>query len=503
MISGPGRKSPLPQFLRGILATGAGSASILVLGMVALMVSTRVISAETLGAFFLAQVLVTFLAEGTSMGIYSALEQSYAGAQTEDTRRGILSAAMMCRAATALIVVLVLVALGPSLLPMLDIMPTPWMLVLLVGWFLLDSQLRLMYSFHQASFNFGVIGMAGILSSVLNLIGIILFVLVLQQDLWGLFYAKILSNSVALAYTTLARPLPLSLRLDLTILRRMLKYGWPLYLNYFLSFVTLRADTLVIGWLLGTGAVAFYEIARRIPEGIGQFFSSFRQVYFPYVARAAARNDYAEVSSLINRSLRIGSFFLFSFCLMALGFDREIMKLLFSEQYVASALPFVILMVAHAFLMIESTLGYALAAIGDSTKPPIINAVRSALLLIAYLVLIPPYGGAGAATAAALAAMAVIPVNVLFLRRRALTIKPRAYVMPGALAMVVGMMMIAADGWGTWAEVVVMVLYLPACLISGVIRKEEVRNALAFLEQRLGRRAREADWEPRPSSGEN
>ena len=498
-----GPKVALPHFLRGILATGAGGASVLVLGMVAIMLSTRVISAETLGAFFLAQVLVTFLAEGTSIGIYSALEQAYSGAKTEDARRGILSTAMICRATTAFIVVLVLVMLGPSLLPWLGIMPTPWMVALLISWFLLDSQLRLMYSFHQASFHFGVIGIAGILSSVLNLIGIIVFVIALKQDLWGLFYAKILSNSVALAYTTLSRPLPLSRHLDLRILRRMLKYGWPLYLNYFLSFVSLRADTLLIGWLLGTGAVAFYEIARRIPEGLGQFFSSFRQVYFPYIARASASNDAAEVSTLIDRSLRIGSFFLFSACLIALGFDREIMALLFGEQYMVSALPFVILMVARAFLMIESTLGYALAAIGDSTKPPIINAVRSVLLLLAYILLIPPYGGVGAATAAALAALAVIPVNVWFLHRRALSIRPRAYVMPGTLALLVGLMVLTVAGWGNWAEIVMMVLYLPVCLAAGVIRQDELRNALAFLQHRLGRRVRGRGWDEGTSSGEN
>ncbi|MGB4333585.1 MAG: hypothetical protein WBJ41_01905 [Chromatiaceae bacterium] len=113
--------------------------------------------------------------------------------------------------------------------------------------------------------------------------------------------------------------------------------------------------------------------------------------------------------------------------------------------------------------------------------------MRSALLLLAYLVLIPPYGGAGAATAAALAALAVIPVNVWFLRRRALTIQPRAYMMPGALAMVVGLIVIAVSEWGTWVEVAVMVLYLPAALWWGVIEPKELRAGLAFVLQ-WGRR---------------
>lgn len=88
--------------------------------------------------------------------------------------------------------------------------------------------------------------------------------------------------------------------------------------------------------------------------------------------------------------------------------------------------------------------------------------------------------------------MAVIPVNVGFLRRHALNIQPHAYLMPGALALLVGLLVLAVSGWGTWAEVVAMLLYLPVCHIAGVIRQDELRNALAFLEQRLGRQTRAA-----------
>ncbi len=487
MIRHHGPQVTLPHFLRGILATGAGGASILVLGMVGLMVSTRVISAEQLGVFVLAQVLVLFLTEGTSFGIYSALEQFYAGADRADTRLRILSTALILRVTTALLVALALVVLGPSVLPALGLTPTFWMMTLLVCWFLLEAHLRLLFCFHQASFNFRVIGIAEVLSSVLNLVSILVFVLVLGQGIWGIFHAKLLSRAVALTYATLARPLPLGARIDLPLLGRMLKFGFPLYVNYFFSFIVNRADTLVIGWLLGTGGVAFYEAARRIPDSLRQLHDSFRRVYFPYVARASARQDQVAVSALIDRSVRISAFLLIFACLMTLAFDREIMVLLFGEPYAESALPFAILMFAATFIMIESTLGSTLAAIGDSTKPLIINAVRSLLLLLAYVLLIPPFGVAGAATASTLAALAVIPVNIGFLRRRGLTLPAQTYGKPLVLTLGLGlaMVLVAAHGWAM--ELAVALLFLPAALWWGVIERDEWRAGLAFARQWGGR----------------
>ena len=46
-------------------------------------------------------------------------------------------------------------------------------------------------------------------------------------------------------------------------------------------------------------------------------------------------------------------------------------------------------------------------------------------------------------------------------------------------------MVIATGGWGTWAEVVAIALYLPAALWLGVIEPNELQAGFAFVRQRF------------------
>src|SRR5690606_41186575 len=80
--------------------------------------------------------------------------------------------------------------------------------------------------------------------------------------------------------------LPISTpRFDRQVLQELLRFGFPLQLNFVLSFVFSRADTFLISVLLGPAQVAFYEIARRIPDSVSDAYEAFVQVYFPSVAQ--------------------------------------------------------------------------------------------------------------------------------------------------------------------------------------------------------------------------
>ena len=476
----------LPGFLSGMLSVGFGSLVTVVLGMLVLMITARILPAEDLGGFFMAQVVVLFLAEGSSLGIYLALERFYAAAQCERERRRIFAAALAFRLATAAVTAALFLLMAEALLPRLGLGVEPWMIWGVTLWFLVESQLRLFYALHQASFSFRVVGVAEAGSSIANFAVVMALTLGLELGVMGLIAAKIVSRGLALAYAAWAREEgPPGLGLDLAVLGRMLRYGLPLYLNFLFSFTAQRGDTLMIGWLLGTASVAYYEVARRLPATVLQFYEAFRQVYFPYVARAAGRGDSAAVSTLVNRATRLGAYALLLCCLLMLAFGEEILVLLFSETYRASAWPQLILFLGASLIMVESTLGYTLSAIGDSTKPPIINALRSALLMLAYLVLIPAFGVVGAAVASALSVLLVIPLNVWFLRRRGLRIDTAGYRRPLVLAMALALAVVpagaAAGSWAPAAELAVVLLYLPAALVLGAVTREEWRALRAFV----------------------
>lgn len=471
--------SILKRFIGGMLATGLGSISVIVLGMLGLILSARLLPTEVLGAFFILQVLVLFTAEGSSFGITMALERWLAGATDPTRQQRIFTTALIFRALTALLGAVALGIALPLVLTQLQLAIAPGLVAMILAWLLLEALLKLLLSQHQARFQFGVIGRSHALSSVINFGGIILFVALFPQGLIGLLYAKLASRALALAYAWSSRPLKLSRRMDLTLLRSMLRYALPLYANYFLSFAATRADTLLIGGILGAAPVAFYEVARRIPDSLMQLYEAFRQVYFPFVVRSVAANQLQRVSALINNATRFGALALGLGCLIAFAFGEEIIVLLFSDTYLPSVLPFALMMLATSLLMIEETLGATLAALGDSAKPLMINLGRTALQVVAYGLLIPSLEITGAALSVVLAAAAVLPINVYFLRRWRLSVRPGGFAKPLLIAGSLAALIALAAPASTLTASMLVLAYVPLSLL--LVAPNEVRRLSAHL----------------------
>lgn len=477
----------LKRFLSGMLATGIGSISVIVLGMLGLIISARLLSADALGAFFLLHVVVQFATASSDVGICMALERWLAGASDIEPRRQILNTALHFRSATIAVGAVILVLLMPSVLARLDLPATSTLITLLVAWFALEALLKLVLVHHQAQFEFHTIGAANVISGIVNFASILLFVMLLHQGLLGLLYAKLASRVLALAYAWYAKPLPIALTFDLRLLQRMLRYALPLYGNYFLSFLSTRADTLLIGGLLGTTSVAYYEVARRIPESLMQLYEAFRQVYFPFVVRGIARGNMEQVSALINHSTRFGAIGLGLACLVAFAFGEPILVALFSSTYLPSVLPFALLMVAASLLMIETTLGATLAALGESDKPLLINIVRTVLQLGAYLLLIPALDISGAALAALLAAAAVLPVNLYFLRRRAVAVQSFDYTKPLLIAGAIAIALWVVPAESPPITALILLTYIPALLLFSAIRITELQSVANWAKARWRR----------------
>ena len=66
----------------------------------------------------------------------------------------------------------------------------------------------------------------------------------------------------------------------LPTLKGMVRFGWPLQMQYILDFVFARIDTVIIGAWLGATSVALYEVARKLPDSIMYLFDAFQSVYF-------------------------------------------------------------------------------------------------------------------------------------------------------------------------------------------------------------------------------
>lgn len=411
-------QSTFSRFLGGTIATGFGKLSIVLVGFINLIITARMLSVEELGAFALLQVIANFLVELSSFGLHLAVPKFISGVEDEDEQIRFASTIFYFRVVTLIVTALIALLahqafanlFGGSLMLNL-VLYIPVLLILDGMWLLLATYL-------QGLLKFKVIGLVNFITSMLNFLGVILFVVVLDMGVLGLIYARITSHILGYSYAFISTRIVPKLEFDMGILRKLLVFGFPLQVNYILTFIFLRIDTFIIGILLGPLQVGYYEIARKIPDSLEMIYDSFRQVYYPFVSKFHEQGEKKKFSEMLNTSTRLITFIVILGALIIFAFGDEIVTLLFSYQYLASVPAFFFLMIALALTLLDYTLGYSLVAIDQADKPPIINVVRTAVSFIGYLLLVPRLDITGAALATALGSLFAVPLNVFFLRRK-------------------------------------------------------------------------------------
>lgn len=462
------------QFIKGLVSTGVGKASIIILGMAGLMITTRVLSPQEVGIFVLIQVVVVFLTEASNLGISSAISKFTASIDSHLEVRRLISTAIYFRLLTIVITACIFIGSASALLAFFggDTNYDGFMLYipLLIA---IESLGKIIFAILQGSFKFRVIGITSILSSVLNFLLVILLVLIVDGGLTGLIFAKIISRFIAFVYACTKGNIRISPVFDWPLLKKMLVFGLPLEINYIQSFLYQRVDTFLIGMLLGTTDVAFYEIARRIPDSGMEGYDAFHQVYFPFISRLYDHREWDKLANVVNTATRWLTFGSLFAALVAFAFGEAIITTLFSETYQPSAPAFGLLMIGLMVIVLDSTLGYSLVAIGETTKPVVINMFRTFFSITAYLLLIPPYGIVGAAIANALAIALMNPLYIYYLRMKGVKVDVMAFVKPilifGGFVLVLEMVMLP-----TLHRFVLILVYLVANVVFEVVSKDEL-----------------------------
>jgi len=402
----------------------------MVFSLVGMMIIARYLPTQDFGAFILTTVMASFLSEISGFGLSVSLSKFIADTQEETYRRKLFNTALYFQIAITIIVSLIAFPLREEIASLFGTALPSSLIIFVPILFFLQSTFYLLHATLQGFYLFKKIGMSDFINSVLNFVLTCLFVFYLKAEGIGLLYAKIISALVVLVYLYGSIPIKKRIEFYPNLLTKLLRFGFPLHINDILSFIFNRIDTVTLGVLLGPTGVAYYEIARKIPDHIRQLYEAFRSVYFPLISRSFAEGEKEKAAQMLNNALRLISFATITSALITLLFGEEIVILLFSEQYLPSVPAFVILMVALNLGLIGYTLGISVVAVGDSDKPAIVNVVHTLASLISNLLLIPALEIVGAALASLIGIVATNPLDVMFLRRRHVTVKVMNYLKP-------------------------------------------------------------------------
>lgn len=418
------------NLFKGLASTSFGSIAAIGFHFLSILLMTRYVSKDVLGAYFLAFAIVQVLGIISGLGLDLTLTKSVSGAEKhlqQDATASILAIRFVSVTAFAVIFYLA----GRFILPIFDARLSDYIL-LIIPFFALASYRDLFLRLMQGVQQFMGHAAVEVLSAVTRVILLIAF-----RDglsLQTLLYIEIISQLIEVLFQIFfLRALLFSLspsNIKVESVRGLTRFSGPLYANNVLTLVYDRSSTFLIGGLLNPVSVAAFEVALKIPDGFMRLFSSFIVVYFPNLSNLFAKGHREDAHKMMNRFLVLLSTGIIFLVLVAFLFGREIVLVLFSEEYLEVSLAFALLMLNFFLRAISNILGYSLVASGNSSAPIKANIVSSTVNIVGSLMLIRAFGYIGAVYSLLLMNVTSQIIYELFLRRSGLTPHLREYLKP-------------------------------------------------------------------------
>jgi PST family polysaccharide transporter len=469
MISGPSN----PRIISSTVSLGTFSVISMVLGLAGTVILTRQFSAAEFGVFTLILVLVSFLSQMSVFGLDLSVSKFIASTQDEPSKERYLSTAAIVRIGIVLLASL-LAWLG---IPLLQIIfgesLLPGFIIFVLPLFALESLRGLLKSTLQGCLLFSRIGIADLIFSLINFALLVVIVYLINGDITYLIGARIFSSFLACVYSFIAIPIKKRIFFDFTTFNELIKFGLPLQLNGILNFIYSRIDTIVIAAFLGPAEIALYEVARKIPDYLRNLFEPFVSVYYPFFGKRYALEGQQQASRLLNDAIRFVAFSTIFGAVIAVSFGHDIIRLLFSEKYMASAPIFAILMINQSIVLSGNLLGYSLVAVGDSDKPVIINTFNAIVSWLGSVLLVPAYALFGAAVANALGTLVAFPLNRHFLRRR-IKLMDILYLKPFILFFFWSVLVFLINPQLLLVKFAFLVVFLLASVFLSIIKKDDI-----------------------------
>ena len=482
----PKNKSTLSGVLDGVLSTGIGSVLMTVLGLVGFMLTSRWLTKDELGAFVILQLSTNFLVGVSGFGLELSITKYLAETKDGKRQQQIIGNVVVFRLFTIVLFSVLAMLLQQPLFNLFGKTAYTQLIAYLPFFLLLESLYRLIDSVFGGVFEFKWIGISTGILSVVNVVLIIVLVGWQGFGLEGRILARMIALGSSILIAVLFTRLNIKLQFDIKLLGEMLRFSFPLYVNMILTFFFQRADTFIIGGFMGPAEIAIYEIARKIPESIESLYDAFRKVYFPFISDLFGQKKFDKASAMLNHSIRLVTVAGVFGVLVSFFFGREIIFLLFSDAYEESILLFGLLMIILLMNVIDYTMGYSLVAVGDSSRPAMINVLHTAFNFIGYYLLIPLSGVFGVAMSTLGGVTLVNPLNVFFLRRRNIKVKVGNYLLPiliGAF-LIGGYFIFDLQQWYLRAGIILA--YFVLCFMFDIISIEDIQEMVDQFKRMRG-----------------
>jgi O-antigen/teichoic acid export membrane protein len=202
-------------------------------------------------------------------------------------------------------------------------------------------------------------------------------------------------------------------RIELQLLRRMLRYGSRVQVGSIFQVAMARTDIVILQFFRPLSQVGYYVVAQTIAELLLQLSGAFQMSVMPLVSRYEGDERQAMTSAdsvrhygIIGGGATLGNVF----------FGTAIILVAYGSQYHSAIVPMLVLLPGIWFLGMGGVIQGDLSGRGRPGLSSQLAGLAAVVTIVLDLVLIPPFGVIGAAIASVIAYTTYGVVSLMALR---------------------------------------------------------------------------------------
>lgn len=391
--------------IRGAFLSGSGMILSMAGQLGAAVIFGRALPEADIGTFWLLILCSDCLVLLTTFGLHSALPRILASAPEEERRTLgasiLLFQVFVSLAICAAVFVAWLLIRNPTVISenenWVRLFPFLW---LLPPFFFVATQRDTALAAMAGMNRFGPRAAAHVWGALVNVSLVAVFIGCFDGGLLTLALCTLTAYAVAAVWLGAFALPAASLRRCGRAYLEAVRFSKPLYVNNIMAFTTQRLDTFLVAVLLGNPIiVAYYEMAKRLPNMYTRILVSTLVPYLPGISARVAEGDTDGAARLLNKTLALVMFLGYTCVLGIVVVQRPLIVLLFSEKYLPSLDVLWLLMTGTCLAMQSGICGQSLIALGRPGLVAWANVVSGLFSVGANLILIPRLGMIGAGIA--------------------------------------------------------------------------------------------------------
>lgn len=374
-----------------------GTAARAATSIIMLPIYTRYLSPDIYGTAELLNIILDLTILLLGAQITGGVFKFYSDAATAEDKYTVISTAVYLGGMVNVVAIILLYVLAPFLAVALGdpelVTPLRWFSFTLA--FVAITELGMGY--YRVNDMAGIYLMVSLAKLVVQIAANIYFIVFLELGLWGIIYSSLFAGGIQAIWLFAHIAPKVGFRFAPKVAKELAVFGLPLVLGSIAMYYITFADRYYLQYLFGATAVGLYALAYKFG------FMLLALVWAPFMSYWGAKQfDHAKSEEgvvLFGRVFEVANYILWVAATAMLFLSPPVIRLIADPAYFPSIqfIPYIIL--AYVFL---GWTEFHRFGIFESKKTYLLNRINwlsVVVVSLAYLALIPIYGGLGAAIA--------------------------------------------------------------------------------------------------------